>query len=233
MRYQVHLASLHNGRTMAHVLEVPGCIAQGASPEEALARVPAAIAEVLDWLRRHGEAAPSPEEPIEVAVASQVLNKRAGEDVIGFFPGEEVPVTADEVPRFLRLMEHSRDELLSVVQGLDEAALEARPGGRGWSIEYILRHVAAAEMWYVTRISGRGALPRLKPRRIIWDRLEAVRHQVVGRLQGLTLEERSRVVVREGERWSARKVFRRYLEHEREHLGHIREVLGRLRGEGS
>jgi len=214
MRYRVYLASLHNGRTMAHVLSVPGCFAQGPTPEEALARTPAAIAEALDWLRRCGEPAPAPHEAIELEVVHQVLNKRAGEDVIGFFPGEEIPVPADEVPRFLRLMGHSRRELLSLVQSLDEAELDARPGGRGWSIRYILRHVAAAELWYLTRI--------------LWERLERVRRLAVERLSGLGEEERSRVAVRDGERWSARKVFRRFLEHEREHMGHIREVLGRM-----
>ena len=32
-----------------------------------------------------------------------------------------------------------------------------------------------------------------------------------------------------GERWSARKVFRRYLEHEREYMGQIRQVLARVK----
>ena len=46
------------------------------------------------------------------------------------------------------------------------------------------------------------------------------------RLQGLNEAVRSAVVTDEsGELWSARKVFRRFVEHEREHTAHIREIM--------
>lgn len=38
-------------------------------------------------------------------------------------------------------------------------------------------------------------------------------------------EEPARTTVHEGEPWTARKVFRRFLEREREHLGQIEEIL--------
>jgi len=46
------------------------------------------------------------------------------------------------------------------------------------------------------------------------------------RLQGLNEEVRSAMVTDEsGELWSARKVFRRFVENEREHTAHIREIM--------
>ena len=43
-------------------------------------------------------------------------------------------------------------------------------------------------------------------------------------LRGLTDADRGRVTVHYGEEWTPRKVARRALEHEREHLAQIREL---------
>ncbi|MFQ6016336.1 MAG: DinB family protein, partial [Anaerolineae bacterium] len=229
MRYPVYLQSVHSGRTMAHVLDLPGCMAQGGTPEEALKRVPAAIAEVLDWLRRYGEAAPPEDEPIAVEVAEHNVSTVREEGTIGFFDVERLPVTDEDIATFLRLINYSRRELLSLAEDLPTEALTWQPDEKSWSIERILRHVASAEHWYLTRLFGTGVLPRLKPTRTVWDRLQAVRALAVERLSNLSDEDRRKVVVRNSERWSARKVMRRFLEHEREHMGHIREVLEKNR----
>jgi hypothetical protein len=85
----------------------------------------------------------------------------------------------------------------------------------------ILAHVAQAEWWYFDRLGlacERGAMPE-----DLLGRLAAVRAQTRRRLPELAGDDR--VVTRAGERWSARKVLRRTLWHEQDHLGQIGRLL--------
>ena len=120
----------------------------------------------------------------------------------------------------------ARVELLGITNDLPGEVLEWQPAPGEWSIEGVLRHVAAAERWYLTRILNSSTLTHFKPLKSIWARLDAVRALALERLAELSEAELSAVVAdKSGELWSARKVFRRCLEHEREHTDHISKVL--------
>ena len=113
-----------------------------------------------------------------------------------------------------------------MAQDLPETVLSWPPAPGSWSILEVLRHVAASERWYLTRILDPTTIPQFKPNRSIWTRLEAVRALALERLAGLSETELCQVNADpSGELWSARKVFRRYLEHERENTHHILEIL--------
>lgn len=227
MRYAAYMQTKRSGHTMIHVLDLPGCIAQGNTPEEAKNRLPRAIAEYLAWLREYGETVPPEGEPIAFDIVERNPST-VTTGLVGFYEPERMPITEDEVERFLSLMAHSRDTLLHLVRGVPDSILDARPLPRVRTIREILRHIANAEHWYLTRIWH--DVPRLPPRRNVFDRLALVRELAVRRLCSMTAEDRSRVVAAEdGELWSARKVFRRFLEHEREH---IEEIAERLRPSG-
>ena len=136
----------------------------------------------------------------------------------------------EEIPCFLELMACARADLLALVCSLSDENLSWKPAPAPWSIQEALRHVAGAERWYLTRILDPDSIPHFKPCKSVWQRLEMVRAVVLERLAGLSEAERSAVVADEsGELWSARKVFRRYLEHEREHTTHIQEILDQYR----
>ncbi|MDP2952136.1 MAG: hypothetical protein Q8O76_02315, partial [Chloroflexota bacterium] len=77
--------------------------------------------------------------------------------------------------------------------------------------------LADDEWWFALRLTDWPRDP--------FERLETIRQMAVGRLGNLAPEELGRVTIHAGEEWTARKVFRRFLEHEREHLGHIEEIL--------
>lgn len=223
MRYAAYMQTKRNGHTMIHVLDLPGCIAQGNTPEEAENRLAQAIAEYLAWLREHGEPTPSEDEPIAFDIVGRNPST-VTTGLIGFYESERAPVTEDEIGRFIRLMDHSRDTLLRLVRGVPDLILDARPRPRVRTIREILRHIANAEHWYLTRIWH--DVPRLPPRRDVFDRLALVRELAVQRLCSMTAEDRGKVMTAEdGELWSARKIFRRFLEHEREHIDEIAERL--------
>ena len=230
MPYQVYIQEKRSGHTMAHVLDLPGCIAQGNTPGEALERLPTAIAEYLAWLLAYGQEAPPEQEPIEFEVVEHNPSTSTT-GLIGFYEPERVPVSEAEIEYFLRLMAHSRDTLLKLVSDLPETVLRERPPGHTRSIWDILRHIASAERWYLSRLWD--DLPRFPQQRDVFDRLALVREYACQRLRAMSAEDRAQVVTAgDGELWSGRKVFRRFLEHEREHTDEIAERLhpaGRFR----
>jgi hypothetical protein len=65
----------------------------------------------------------------------------------------------------------------------------------------------------------------------VLERLAATRDLLTSSLRGLTDADRGRTTVHYGEEWTPRKVARRALEHEREHLAQIREIAERYRRE--
>jgi predicted RNase H-like HicB family nuclease len=71
------------------------------------------------------------------------------------------------------------------------------------------------------------SIPIQPASRSVWKRLERMQVLSFEKLLQLSEKQRTAVVVdSSGERWSARKVFRRYLEHEREHTHHIQKIAG-------
>jgi len=229
MIYDLYLQVQRTGRTHAHVPALPGCNWLADTPEEAWSRAVQSISAHLAWLAKHSQPASPADEPVIPRLAQQRRSTAREGHLVGFFESERQPVLPAEIPGFLDLMASARADLLSLVRDLPAETLNRRPAPGSWSVQETLRHVAGAERWYLTRILDPATIPVFKPSRSVWHRLEIVRALAVERLSALAAAERSAVVAaRSGELWSARKVFRRFLEHEREHTAHIHEILDRL-----
>ena len=144
------------------------------------------------------------------------------------FWSEILPVTTQDVERTLRLMTHSRRDLLELVHRLDKDVLRRRPKGGPRTIENCLKHVAIVEWWYVTRLDI--DLPTDFPR----DRIELL-HYTRGlaerELKRLTKDQRTRIFQPRNDPspvcnlWTARKVLRRFVDHERLHTAYIEKTL--------
>jgi uncharacterized damage-inducible protein DinB/predicted RNase H-like HicB family nuclease len=235
--YPVYLETAADGRCMAHVLDLPGCIVRAPTREEALSRVPQAIGETLAWLRRHGEPAlAASEDAIECQVAGEAtgIGPFDRKSTAALFLPDREPIAPEEMERHFRLMGYTRTDLLALVQDLPDDVLDWQPDPESLSVRRLLRHVGNAEEWYVSRIVDADTLP---PE---WDHdedlpilefLEMERRTAVARLRQLTKKERTDVFYPTGwtnhseEPWTARKMLRRFLEHEREHTGQAREIL--------
>jgi hypothetical protein len=68
IRYCVGLENGIEGRSLAWMLEHPGCFVPGANEEEALAKVPQAIQAYGDWTARHAGEPWLPEGRVEFEV---------------------------------------------------------------------------------------------------------------------------------------------------------------------
>jgi len=240
IRYSVYLETADDGRSMAHVLALPGCFVRAPTREQALDRVPEAISETLAWLRSHGELAPPVDDPVEIEIAEEItgLGPFDRGDAAALFSPERKPVTPEEMERHFRLMAHARADLLALVRDLPDDMLDWQPAPESLSIRHLLRHVGNAEEWYVSRLVDPETLPPEWERDgdlPVFDFLQMERSTAVDRLRQLTGEEMAAVLYptlwtrHPGEPWTVRKALRRFLEHEREHTDQAREILAAWR----
>jgi predicted RNase H-like HicB family nuclease/uncharacterized damage-inducible protein DinB len=225
-RYQVCLEVGEDGTCMAHVPELLGCFAVGSTREETLQRLRGAITKYLAWLAKHRESpAPSTEsERVEIEVVEEISTpgsypRKPGEPV-AFFPADQELISYHDLQTAVRLMEHARHDLLEFLRDVPESLLHWRPGPDEPSIAETLLHMAHVEASYLARLEE-------ESQQSPFPQLAAVRSWAYHRLSRLTEAELSRLTTHRGEKWSARKVLRRFLEHDQEHAAHIRSLLSR------
>jgi predicted RNase H-like HicB family nuclease len=228
MRFDLYLESgPQHKRTWVYVPSLPGTVGFGPTSDQAIENARDAIRGRIAFLRRHGGDATDPDvpdsEPIELHVAEHIIERQ----LLGFgqqsFPTDREPLTAAEAARQLRWAEWSREELIAAARAQPRPLLEKPPTGR--SAAEILSHVAGAEWSYVSStlgtlagqsatiaaIEGAGDEP--------WAALAAEREALMERLRAMTADELTRIVEREGKPpRTARRMLRRMLEHEWEHV---------------
>jgi predicted RNase H-like HicB family nuclease len=198
---------------LASVAEVPGCVARGASRDEAAANARRALPEYLALLEKYGV---STEHWKDLDPAAFAVKDSTSTD---WFADDLRPMQEHEVRDFLHQMEGSRAALLALIRGLSSDDLEKRPTPDTWSVRGTLEHVMSTEAALVGKLEkwpdNVGALQAVH--RMAFQRfsiLEPADTAIDHRIAGV--------------RWSTRRVMRRILEHEYEHMEQIREILAEL-----
>jgi predicted RNase H-like HicB family nuclease/uncharacterized damage-inducible protein DinB len=234
--YSVYLETVDDGPCMAHVIDLPGCIVRAPTRDEALRRLPEAIKEYHGWLRSHGGPARTSGESVRIELAGESVglgpfNRR---DAAALFPPDREPISSEVMEQYFRLMAYNRADLLALTRHLPDELLNWQPFPGSFTLRDLLRHVGNAEEWYVSRVVPPDSLPpeweddESLP---IFEFLEMERRTAVARLRQLTVKERRDVfyptvwAYHPEEPWTARKALRRFLEHEREHIAQVREIL--------
>lgn len=247
----IYLDGATSGRVMAHLLEPPGLGVRFPSREDLERRLPAELSAHLAWLRAHGEDVPS-EGPVMFRVAEETAiagNFESGDDV-GFYTPDAVPLTPEGVERYLRIAGYAHADLLALVEGLDHETLAWARDPHTRSIRQVVRHVVGAELWYMTRIIDDPGVHGMPPTlQETDDRIDAT-EDMVERLRlvwdvfprwtrDLSPEQRARMTVPTwftqitDERWTARKMLRRSIEHCREHTLNVERILAAYHGRDS
>jgi predicted RNase H-like HicB family nuclease/uncharacterized damage-inducible protein DinB len=211
-KYLVYIETLGDPITVkgpvAHVPALPGASARGQTVEEAKENIRIAIEEYLSLLRDVGEQVPKASEGIHLDF--EEVNTTT-------FLTDYDALRPNEMETLFRWMAVSRQELMDLVKNLPEDALGWKPDDETPTIRDILCHVAEADLWYTDRLKQWPEAPLF--------RLAATRGVALERLRALSDAERGRATVHEGEEWTPRKVVRRMLEHEREHIAQLRQLL--------
>ncbi len=228
----------------AHVAELPGCFTRGETRDEVLGALPETIKRYIAFLEARGK--PTGARAAEFRVVEEIqeipeLGERGG--AVALFATDQEPVDREELQCFLDLMRWNREELLGNVEPLSENDKDARPFPDKWTINETLKHIANAEEWYVSRLGAKyqkeyeGFVRGLRPkgrRPSILERLGTVRlgathaleYAFASGVQGVF--KRTAYTRHPEEQWTFRKVMRRFVEHEREHIGTINRVIDAL-----
>ncbi|HET8840370.1 MAG TPA: DinB family protein [Ktedonobacteraceae bacterium] len=229
--YQLYLESgpLHK-KTMVHILDLLGCIARGPTTEDALAGTPDAIRVYLRFLQRHGEAV-KPEEEIQTKVAEHITEGTwlgNGDPELLFQPDLK-PLSTKELEIYIRHLEWSRADIQELVSGLSDVEVEAKPSA-GRPIKAILEHIFGAEYSYMQpfgKLDGiRGPAfntPRSKDELLKW--MGVLRAGELQKLRSLSSKQLSEPFARGKYTRTTRRILRRMLEHEWEHLVELQERL--------
>ncbi len=201
---------------LATVAELPGCVARGPSRDEAAANARRAFPDYLALMEKYGVSTEHWKalDPSTFAVKDFIPEE--------WFPEDVRPMEEHEIRDFLHQMEGSRAALLASFRGLSPEELERKPTPDMWSIRQALEHVMATEATLL------GKLER-------WPEslgaLQAVHRMAFQRFSILEPQDTKidhRIM---GYRWTTRPVMRRILEHEHEHMEHIKQILSALGGE--
>jgi len=235
MRIKIGVENNYEGRSLAWVLDYPGCFAYGADGSEAILRVPEALLRYKEWIDSHlpdswmkdlADFDIHLEESFDVfAINENYELDPDGYEVNAWFRHDWKLLSAEDIRRVKLILEWSRADLLDLVASLNPDQLDCKFEDERWSIRGVLGHIANAEHWYLDRLGlaegGRRDLPA-----DVFERLHFVRqrmNKVLPELEGL-----QKVVGVGGEFWSPRKVLRRATEHEIDHIDHIFKLIARL-----
>jgi predicted RNase H-like HicB family nuclease/uncharacterized damage-inducible protein DinB len=216
---------------MVHVLDLLGCIANGPTTEEALNKTPQAIHDYLRFLHRHGEAV-DPEAEVQTEIAEHITEGiwlGNGDPSLVFQPDLE-PLTTEDIEVYVNRLEGMRLEMVALVGDLSEAQLEEKPQPKGRPIKAILEHILESEYAYMAAygrpedLPGTGSIVKKRQGDLL-EWMAYVRGREIERLRSLSWQERSEPFVHWKYTRTARKVMRRMLEHQWEHLVEIKERL--------
>jgi predicted RNase H-like HicB family nuclease len=234
MQVRVGIENNNEGRSIAWAVEHPGCYAYGEDADHALANLPGAIQNYVEWISLHETPWFSAEkiefvidDEWEVYFVNNALERvppgGSASSIEAWFQYDWKPLAATDIEHALKLLAWSRADLMDVIKGVGpEKLAQAYPGER-WSIAGILKHIGGAEWWYLERIGFPNPVNENNVPADPFERLEVVRnyfHFILPKLEGLHI-----VAGLDGEFWSPRKSLRRALWHERDHTEHIRKLL--------
>lgn len=212
-------------KTMVHVPQLLGCMANGPTTEAAIEATPDAIRAYLRFLQRAGEQV-DPDATFTSTIAEHVTEGEwlgNGSPYVTFGPDLE-PVSEPELEQLVRRFHALREELAHWAVSRTDAQLDAAPKEGGRTARNILLHTLGATHGYIAAaiagtpgfsrvhtLAERGQLP-------IAEALRQVDALAAERLSRVTPEQRVQVIQRPKELRTLRKALRRVLEHDWEHL---------------
>ncbi len=227
--FRVGLENNTEGRSQAWILGYPGCFAYGQDGSQALHAVSQAITDYRHWIDIHIADSWFPQDnefALDETWECYTINddyelSNEGYEVNAWFRHDWKPLSEEDIQHGLLLLGWNRDELMKTAADLSPEVLEHTYPKERWSIAGILGHIGNAEWWYMNRLGL--AFPRAELPVQPFERLDKVRRRLIEVLPGLA--GKRKVVGVDGEFWSPRKLLRRAVWHECDHIAHIRKLL--------
>jgi predicted RNase H-like HicB family nuclease/uncharacterized damage-inducible protein DinB len=227
MHYPIAVEDMELNHWIVWVPTLPACYSSAQTQAAAIAGVDQAIHDYFAWRAVHGIPHPHAAESIETEIVeifqSHFAINYPDYFVNAFFADDTRPLTDHDIQETAALLDCTHRDLLAVVQNLSNEQLNLRypQDERFGTIANILNHVAGSEWWYFNNIDR--AFDRQQIKGGSLRRLETVRAHTLKTLPELVGD--IQITQRLEETWSARKVLRRTLWHERDHTQHIAKLL--------
>lgn len=232
MHIRIGLENNIEGRTLALALDFPGCFSYGMDEPEALIRLPRALLAYEIWIKNHTRDPWVQFTDLDLRVVERYETFRIGEDyrpapegegyeINAWFIDDWRPLSKEEINQSINIFRWQREELLAGLSTLDPEILDKERPGQRWTIWGIVKHIANAELWYLSRMD----LTSLTYKQLDADPI--TRLSQTSAIIEETFPHFSDIVnVKgiEGEFWSFRKIIRRTLWHQRDHIEHIKEL---------
>ncbi len=226
MKHRLAVEDMELNHYVCWILDLPGCFSSAKTKEVALILAPSRISSYFNWIQSHDASAQTPEASSAVELVEEFAAFASEEDpeylVNAFFEDDRRPLTEEDVTSSLQLLEWARRDLLNLIEPFTPNQL-AQPleGELRGTLLGILEHVCGAENWYFSQFGL--DLDWCQLSEDIYGKLAAVRANTRSQLLPLIGDER--VFKNVGERWSARKILRRTLWHERAHTEQIIRLI--------
>jgi len=233
MHIRIGLEKYPQGRTLAFALDYPGCFAYGDDDAEVMIRLPLALLKHEIWIKDHtdepwiqlDEMDFSVEEVFNVHYMDAHLRPALeGYEVNAFFRDDWHVLTSEEIQQALLIFRWQREELLAGISTLSNEIYERQYPDQRWSILGILKHIANAENWYLDRLDYETISKEDMPSDPI-ERLDKMQSLIESTLP--LFDNNDKVIGKQGEIWSCRKIIRRILWHQRDHIEHIKQLVFR------
>jgi len=215
----------------AFVPDCPGCWVFGRTKERAIEKARIAIVEWSEWQKKHGESISDISNKVEIEVTEMLrvdYNPAEAGKPEPLFWSEVLPVQRDDIERTVRLMKYSRSDLLDLLSNISNECLDWKPPGKPRTIRNCLKHIAYVEPWYINRLNIEVSedypddfFELLNYTRYIV--IECLKNFPERKMRGIFQPKKDRSPV--CDLWTARKVLRRLVDHERLHTKYIEKVL--------
>jgi len=228
MRIRVAVEDMEPNHWIAWALDLPACFSSEITAEAAVSNAPHIIAEHFTWLWNRDKMSLVVNDAIEVEVVETFHSFASQQDptytVNAFFEDDRRALGYWDIKIALRILDWTRQDLLAVLQAASQEQLtRVFPGEKQGSIAGIMNHLATSENWYFEQLEC--GLDQSQLPNNLWEKLTTVRANTRQQLVRLIGEDR--VTRNCDELWSARKIMRRTLWHERDHFQQIIKLLVR------
>jgi hypothetical protein len=204
----------------------PGCFASAPTLEQAMAAVPATVADHLAWLTAHG--LPASVDTVEVEVAEH-LRPQPGTRGLRF-DADLVPPSDEDLESALTVGALVCADLLDLHDRArpDQRTRTTPPGAQELdkSIDDQLRHIAALDVVYTATLLDRQTAAAIALPADPTEALRASNRHVEATLRAIPASLRPQRFVRDGEEWTVAKVVRRRTGHLFEHYPAFRSLAG-------
>jgi hypothetical protein len=201
------MEEIEPGRWLVSVFDMPGCYSSAFSDEAALAAAPEQARWYYRWLASKDGGFPEIDGALRVEIVERIPLR-------GFFEKDAQALWPWDLDLALRVLAWNREDFLISLR--EDRALAASLDAQAAQTK-LAEHIYRSELWLLSRLHINTEDMELPASPL--ERLAIIRQRVVEMLPEWVNSDS--IVVTENEKWSPRKVLRRLLWHDRDHIPHL------------